>query len=139
MAADASPKFTGRYEPGKLLANGLIGVENGGYRVPLVWQVFQTKKYTTRGAQPPWGDFYKTGYVVDKSDWDYNKDEYSLPYRTIFEHGRDLGFPLDPARLNYHLKGTLGQRLYLYLGANFEGAPAQTYTTNKLTIDIYHE
>ena len=136
MAPDASPKYTGTYEPGKLLASGLIGVQNSGYRVPLVWQVFQTKKYTTAGEQPPWGDFYKTGYVVDKSDWDYNKDQYSLPYRTIFNHDLDLGFPLDPARENYHLKGTLGQRLYVYLGADFEGVPAQSYTTNKLTIDI---
>jgi hypothetical protein len=139
MASDAFPKFTGSFEPGKLLASGLIGVKNSGYRVPLVWQVFQAKKYTTAGEQPPWGDFYKTGYVVDKSDWDYNKDAYSLPYRTIFEHGLDLGFPLDPARVNYHLKGVLGQRLYIYLAANFEGAPAQIYATNKLTIDIYHE
>ena len=91
------------------------------------------------GEEPPWGDFYQTGYIVDKSDWDYWKDEYSLPYRTIFRHNRDLGFPLDPENENCHIKGTIGEPLYVYLGADFTGAPAQRYTTNKLTIDIYHE
>ena len=147
-AADAYPKFTGAVDPlhpDAYRANGLIGVQAGNYRVPMVWQVFQAKKYTNPGDLPPWGDFYQTGYIVDKSDADYSKDQYSLPYRAIFRHSSDplvdldLGFPLNPARKNYHLKGVMGQRLYVYIGADFEGAPAQAYTTNKLTIDIYHE
>ena len=138
-ADDAYPKFTGICPPGKFLANGLIGAKNSGYRVPMVWQVFQAKKYTDPGDEPPWGDFYKTGYIVDKSDWDFWKDEYSVPYRTILKHNADLGFPLDPDRENYHLKGTIGDRLYVYVGADFKGAPAQTYTTSKLTVDIYHD
>ena len=85
-------------------------------------QVFQAKMYTAAGATPPWGDFYQTGYVVDKGDWDYFKDQYSLPYRTILSHNGDLGFPLDPVNANVHLKGTVGNRLYVYLGANFDGA-----------------
>ncbi len=140
MSTDAYPKFTGTYEPGKLLANGLLGVQNSGYRVPIVWQVFQTKMYTNPGDAPPWGDFYKTGYVVDKSDWDYWKDQYSVPYRTILSYNGDLGFPLDPDRENFHIKGTIGpdNRLYVYLGADFTGAPAQAYTTNKLMVEIYN-
>ena len=145
-APDAYPKFTGTLPVGKELYNGMIGTQNSGYRIPMVWQVFQTKKYTAPGSLPPWGDFYDTGYVVDKSDWDYWKDQYSLPYRSIFRHSTssaatydlDLGFPLDPELENYHRKGVMNQRLYVYLGANFDGAPAQSYATNTLTIDVYH-
>ena len=95
--------------------------------------------------EPTWKKFYiiyadyQTGYVVDKSDGDYWKDQYSLPYRTILSYNGDLGFPLSPTMENNHIKGTIGaeNRLYVYLGANFDGAPAQTYTTSKLIIDIY--
>jgi len=149
-AEDAFPRFMGEINSVDRWANGLIGMVNGGYRVPLKYQVFQTKMYTNPGDNPPWDDDYQTAYIVDRSDYDWwgkpedgygpgNPDPYTVGYRVIFNDGAELGYPLDPVNENVHRLGTVGENLYVYVGGDFTDLPGQRYTTSKLMVEIVTE
>jgi len=140
----AVPKFTGSGNK----ANGLVGLRNSGYRIPMLWQVFQNLQYTTPGTEPDWTNFKQVAYVVDKSDDDFwgppgqghgpgNPNRYTLGYRTIFDNEAKLGYPI--SHDNQQRTGVIGANLYVYVGTNFYGVPAQTYTSNMFTVEIYHE
>ncbi|MDP3790169.1 MAG: FG-GAP-like repeat-containing protein [Candidatus Omnitrophota bacterium] len=143
-APDASPRYTGTGDK----ANGLVGTTNSGYRVPVIWQVWQVKKGYYNGTETPEfdttvddGDRAEFAFIVDKSDSDWSVP-YARNYRTLIDHDGLLGAPVplaSPGPGYWPRQGTAGQPVYVYLAADFTGAPAQRYTTNKLTIDIYHE
>ena len=48
----------------------------------------------------------------------------------------DLGAPVPMNNKPRHL--LVGNPVYVYIAADFSGAPWQTYTTSTLTVDIYH-
>ncbi|MCX5666736.1 MAG: Ig-like domain-containing protein, partial [Candidatus Omnitrophica bacterium] len=155
LAADANPKFTGKMpeDPADLRANGLVGTSNSGYRVPVIWQVWdhakgyyngtETPEYDTNGLTIDMpgndGDRAEFAFMMDKSDGDWSKDEYSPNYRTLINSSGELGAPVpfsDDGKGYWPTTIPVGNTLYVYLAVDYTGAPAQTYTTNKLTIDI---
>lgn len=141
---DASPRFTGTGG----IANGLVGTRNSGYRVPVLWQVWQAKKGYYNGSETPEfdttvddGDRAEFAFVIDKGDANWEETGFQRNYRTLFNSAGELGAPVplaDPPPGYWPRQGTVGNPLYVYLGADFSNVPAQTYTTNKLTLDIYH-
>jgi hypothetical protein len=173
-AADAYPKFTGKVDPEhptEYRVNGLVGVKNSGYHVPILWQVMTEPKnyygpgsawpeFDTNGAlpgQPGWGeespqDKAEFAFVMDcgDADWtdpDPKKAEYIRSYRTIINSAGILGAPVEnydndydePVCWRYRPRGgPVGGPLYVYLAADFTGAPAQEYRTSNLTVEIWH-
>jgi len=143
-AEDARPRFTGSGDR----ASGLVGMTDSGYRVPVLWQVWQEKKGYYNGAETPEfdttvddGDRAEFAFVMDKSDSDWSVP-YARNYRTLIDHDGLLGAPVPlaaPPPGYWPRSGNTGQPIYVYLAADFTEAPAQQYTTNKLIIDIYHE
>ncbi|MCK4462834.1 MAG: hypothetical protein KAU58_00815, partial [Candidatus Omnitrophica bacterium] len=140
----AYPRFTGTGDR----ANGLIGTKNSGYRASVLWQVWQDKKGYYDGSETP--EFDTTvddedraefAFVMDKADSDWGDTGYVRNYRTFMNSNGELGapVPLAPGGGYWPRQGNVGEPLFVYLGADFIGVPAQTYTTNTLTIDIYHE
>ena len=144
-AEDAYPKFTGTGDR----ANGLIGMTNSGYRVAMIWQVWQEKQGYYDGSKTVEfdttvddGDRAEFAFVMDKSDSDWEADQYVRNYRTLINYNGELGAPVplaDPPPGYWPRVGTAGDPVYVYLGADFTGVPAQTYTTSKLTLDIYND
>lgn len=143
-AEDARPRFTGIGDR----ANGLVGMTDSGYRVPVLWQVWQEKKGYYNGTETPEfdttiddGDRAEFAFIMDKSDSDWSVP-YARNYRTLMDHNGLLGAPVPlavPPPGYWPRLGNTGQPIYIYLAADFTGVPAQQYTTNKLIIDIYHE
>ncbi len=148
-ADDANPRFTGSGNK----ANGLVGEENSAYRVAIIWQVWQEKKnyYGPGGNEPEYdttvddGDRAEFAFVMDRSDSDWAIDQYVRNYRTLINSNGELGAPVPLATPitnppGYWPRiGVVGNPVYVYLAANFTGAPAQRYTTSKLMIDIYRD
>lgn len=143
-AQDARPRFIGTGD----LANGLVGMTDSGYRVPVLWQVWQEKKGYYNGAETPEfdttdndGDRAEFAFIVDKDDSDWSVP-FAQNYRTLIDHNGLLGAPVPlaaPPPGYWPRLGNTGRPIYVYLAADFTGVPAQQYTTNKLIIDIYHE
>jgi|GEM_PF-3217407 len=159
LAADANPRFTGNMpsNPADVRVNGLIGTSDSGYRVPILWQVWDYAKGYYNGTETPeydtngytrtnlaeWdGDRAEFAFMMDKSDGDWSKDQYSPNYRTLINSSGELGAPVpfDEEQYGYSPRRIpVGNALYVYLAVDYTGAPAQTYTTNKITIDIYQK
>ncbi|MFH1593652.1 MAG: FG-GAP-like repeat-containing protein [Candidatus Omnitrophota bacterium] len=142
LAADANPRFTGTGDR----VNGLIGVSNSGYRLPLIWQVWQVKKGYYNGSETPEfdttindGDQAEFAFTMDKGDSDWADGGFVRNFRTMFNSNAELGapVPLAPGGGYWPRVGTVGDPLYVYLGADFTGVPPQVYTTNKLTVEVY--
>ncbi|MFA5143181.1 MAG: FG-GAP-like repeat-containing protein [Candidatus Omnitrophota bacterium] len=143
-ADNAYPKYSGTGAQ----ANGLIGVSNSGYRVPMIWQVWDARKGYYNGAETPEfdttvndGDRAEFAFVMDKSDPDWSKDQYVRNYRTLINSNGELGAPVPlayPPPGYWPRTTAVGNAIYVYLAADFSGAPAQEYRTSRLTVDIYH-
>jgi hypothetical protein len=155
LAADASPRFTGSVpeDPGDVRVNGLIGTSNSGYRVPVIWQVWDHAKGYYNGTETPEydtngltidkagndGDRAEFAFMMDLSDGDWSKDKYSPNFRTLINSSGELGAPVpfsDTGKGYWPTKIAVGNTLYVYLAVDYTGAPAQRYTTNKITIEI---
>ena len=112
-------------------AGGLVGNQNTTQSAPLYWTVFdevQLNEYTFTG------DLLTEGKVQDKSNVDYNTP-VMLDKRTIINGTGDLA--------PYPLAGrtTISSLIYIYFACDFSipGLDEQHYSTETLTIEIFHE
>lgn len=109
---------------------GLIGDDNSS-RVPLLWRVYDSVQ--NPGIGIPCTNSEDWGFVKDKNDTDMNGswpgDGMQIEYRSIVTSNGLGGFP-SPGR-----SGT--SPVYLYFGADFNGVPSQSYST-QIVIEVYN-
>jgi hypothetical protein len=109
--------------------SGLVGTIDSRQVAPLRWVVFdeaQTLGYVFTG------DDATEARMQDVLYEDFSEPEM-LEERMILDGSGRLGL--------YPLSGrtTFSTTAYVYLGADFSGLEAQEYTTNTITIEIFHE
>jgi hypothetical protein len=108
---------------------GLVGETDSNQNVPLFWTVFdeiQPAGYSFTGNTAV------EAFVMDKKAGDFGTDG-ALGYRTLVDSFTNLGaFPI-PGRINAK------SPVYLYFGANFANQSNQTYSTQTLTVEVYHQ
>lgn len=122
--------YTDNADYGGEQKGGLIGADNS-FRVPLLWRVFDSVQNPGIGVpcinSPGWG------FVKDKNDTDMNGswpgDGMQIEYRSIVTSNGLGDFP-SPGR-----SGT--SPVYLYFGADFNGVPSQSYST-QIVIEVYN-
>ncbi len=115
-------RYTGVGETGA----GLIGQTNPAYRVPLKWAVFSAR--IAKADLPKEATLW--GTVPDKGDADFGN---TLSGRTLLEAGGHLG--IFPSRG----RSATGPSVFVYFAADFTGAPAQTYSTSQLILELLRQ
>ncbi len=107
-------------------AGGLVGQKSSKYRVPMKWVVFPNK--ITQTALPV--DKTLWGFVLDRKDSNFAN---AVESRTVLDASGNLGnFPSSGRTLANATE-------YLYLAADFTGAPAQAYSTNQFLVEIFKQ
>ncbi len=105
---------------------GLIGQKSSKFRVPLKWSVFSAKTAASSLPSSP----ASWGFIKDKSDADFAS---SLNDRVVLDSSGVLG--------NFPSAGRSAGNasVFLYFAAEFKGAPAQSYSTNQLILEVFQQ
>ncbi|NTV53259.1 MAG: hypothetical protein HGA76_09655 [Candidatus Firestonebacteria bacterium] len=131
--AGASPAYTGPTAAG-YEGQGLIGVTNSMIYAPLAWTAL-----TAKGARPPITTNPVDGTLNSNNAYAYFKDRL----QSSFVDGNDYITIVNGNGLarNDGLGRVYGvtSPVYVYVIANFKGVGNQTYRTNQLTVELYHQ
>ncbi len=105
---------------------GLVGQKSSKFRVPLKWSVFSAKTAASLLPSNP----ASWGFIKDKSDADFTS---SLNDRVVLDSSGVLGeFPSAD-------RSAGNASVFLYFAAEFKGAPAQSYSTNQLILEVFQQ
>ena len=124
-----------------------MGAQNSVYRAPMLWQAWEALPDGTgpkgyyNGAETPVINSTQFAFVVDPGDADWSNENFSRNYRTLLDSDKNLGAPVPPdGHGGYWPRkiSAIGMPICIYMAADFTGIPAQSYSTNRLTISIYH-
>lgn len=108
---------------------GLIGIEDPSMAAPLYWSVFDEE---VQGGYEFSEDGSLEGRVQDMSEADFAFRDM-VEKRTLVNGKAELGMYPEEQR------DTDATALYLYVACDYTGLEAQSYGTERLMIEIYHE
>lgn len=116
-------RFTG---PAEASAAGLVGTVDSGITAPLLWQVYDEPQPTA----PVFTNTTEWAFVSDMSEPSFDTMD-ATNFRSLIIHS-ELGPRPSPGRSG-------SSPIAVYFVADFKGKPAQTYGTDRLTIERFEQ
>jgi hypothetical protein len=128
----ASPAYTGNTSAGYEGA-GLIGVTDSTVYVPMAWTAL-----TAKGSRPTLTTDVN-GVLLSNNGYAYFKDKL----QSTFSAGNDYITVVNTSGLAKNdgtgRNSSAVSPVYVYIDANFRGVANQTYRTNQLVIELFHQ